>query len=651
MCFEDCVSCAKNAFFIVAENEFRCVNRRLERIAEELTGSRKWKSMYPFNNTPESEPKDWDPDEKCYICNKCHPSSHSMHSSHSESVCVNSCKAGCDCGSDDIETKHSSEQPLDLSVHSRDKQTDRYKDGSEMVTNSVLKVPQPSTAKSSKRRGEGAASKRSYTETELQAALADIQSGKLGTRRAAMIYGIPRSTLRNKVYKLSHEKAANNVKKKPVTATEPSTVNSTKPPVKNHREPSAAVANHSIDEVAQNSYNASESLKQILKQAITQRANNNYTVQDFNSCSSKSHPDTSNQMCNLFADPLAAFLDPGTSLSPLLSQFLLNVQHLALMRNDEEYNNYNVESLSSGNLAVLPDLVRKLTEERLEKERSKVKSEKEENDANSGGSVILKVPSYKPKRSVENTVKSKRESGDEKESSQCSGDAELVEKKDEEVKEKLNSNFYNNVDEYSDHESSSDALNSESKSILDSKSDKRTCSSLNTSDQSNPSTPDGKRNRPKRGRYRNYNRDDLAKAVRAVQKGEMSVHRAVKSNSSQSSGSPNSNSYAAVSFPLWQAALPLFSGDLGASQNSNFFASNMMRKLQENARLSEESHQQPNSNSNDFSLLENVIKSSLEKKSLNSKDKDSNNDQLSDKSKFNASLVALKEVSALDKKD
>ncbi|XP_014278453.1 mushroom body large-type Kenyon cell-specific protein 1 isoform X4 [Halyomorpha halys] len=45
--------------------------------------------------------------------------------------------------------------------------------------------------------------RRSYTEDELQAALRDIQSGKLGTRRAAVIYGIPRSTLRNKVYKIS----------------------------------------------------------------------------------------------------------------------------------------------------------------------------------------------------------------------------------------------------------------------------------------------------------------------------------------------------------------------------------------------------------------------------------------------------------------
>ena len=36
----------------------------------------------------------------------------------------------------------------------------------------------------------------------------------------------------------------------------------------------------------------------------------------------------------------------------------------------------------------------------------------------------------------------------------------------------------------------------------------------------------GKGSRPKRGKYRNYDRDNLLKAVRAVQSGEMSVHRA-----------------------------------------------------------------------------------------------------------------------------
>lgn len=47
--------------------------------------------------------------------------------------------------------------------------------------------------------------RRTYTEEELQKALQDILTGKLGTRRAAVLYGIPRSTLRNKVYKLAME--------------------------------------------------------------------------------------------------------------------------------------------------------------------------------------------------------------------------------------------------------------------------------------------------------------------------------------------------------------------------------------------------------------------------------------------------------------
>lgn len=48
--------------------------------------------------------------------------------------------------------------------------------------------------------------RRAYSEAELQAALRDIQSGRLGTRRAAVLYNIPRSTLRNKVYKLAVER-------------------------------------------------------------------------------------------------------------------------------------------------------------------------------------------------------------------------------------------------------------------------------------------------------------------------------------------------------------------------------------------------------------------------------------------------------------
>ncbi|VIO86053.1 helix-turn-helix, Psq domain containing protein [Brugia malayi] len=45
-------------------------------------------------------------------------------------------------------------------------------------------------------------SKRNYTQADLDAAVRDIRCGRLGTRRASVVYGIPRSTLRNKIYKL-----------------------------------------------------------------------------------------------------------------------------------------------------------------------------------------------------------------------------------------------------------------------------------------------------------------------------------------------------------------------------------------------------------------------------------------------------------------
>ncbi|XP_049958365.1 mushroom body large-type Kenyon cell-specific protein 1 [Schistocerca serialis cubense] len=99
-----------------------------------------------------------------------------------------------------------SEQPLDLSAKAKE----------EASAPSASPVPQPLGLATlsldskqifkAKPRMSAVAGRRTYTEEELQAALRDIQSGKLGTRRAAVIYGIPRSTLRNKVYKLAMER-------------------------------------------------------------------------------------------------------------------------------------------------------------------------------------------------------------------------------------------------------------------------------------------------------------------------------------------------------------------------------------------------------------------------------------------------------------
>jgi hypothetical protein len=57
--------------------------------------------------------------------------------------------------------------------------------------------------------------RRNYSKEELDKAIIDIQSGRIGTRRASVLYGIPRSTLRNKVFRLTNNKLPRNATCKP----------------------------------------------------------------------------------------------------------------------------------------------------------------------------------------------------------------------------------------------------------------------------------------------------------------------------------------------------------------------------------------------------------------------------------------------------
>ncbi|KAK6051392.1 helix-turn-helix protein [Cooperia oncophora] len=99
------------------------------------------------------------------------------------------------------------EQPLDLSrksgleaiidietanyTHKQRKQSQQPVEATEKETNGPEEIV---------RNGYGI--KRNYSQVDLTAAVNDIRCGRLGTRRASVVYGIPRSTLRNKIYKL-----------------------------------------------------------------------------------------------------------------------------------------------------------------------------------------------------------------------------------------------------------------------------------------------------------------------------------------------------------------------------------------------------------------------------------------------------------------
>uniref|UniRef100_A0A1I7ZYP5 HTH psq-type domain-containing protein n=1 Tax=Steinernema glaseri TaxID=37863 RepID=A0A1I7ZYP5_9BILA len=99
----------------------------------------------------------------------------------------------------------SEEQPLDLSSKST------IKIVVEDVSSESPSDSPPMTMKIDTKQENGLAppkmpiivgTKRNYSQLDLEKAVLDIRSGRLGTRRASVVYGIPRSTLRNKIYKL-----------------------------------------------------------------------------------------------------------------------------------------------------------------------------------------------------------------------------------------------------------------------------------------------------------------------------------------------------------------------------------------------------------------------------------------------------------------
>ncbi|CAJ0609324.1 unnamed protein product [Cylicocyclus nassatus] len=107
------------------------------------------------------------------------------------------------------ETRPREEQPLDLSRKSGleaiiDIEAANYshkqRKHQQHQQNFATVEKEPASSEDLIRNGYGM--KRNYSQVDLTAAVNDIRCGRLGTRRASVVYGIPRSTLRNKIYKL-----------------------------------------------------------------------------------------------------------------------------------------------------------------------------------------------------------------------------------------------------------------------------------------------------------------------------------------------------------------------------------------------------------------------------------------------------------------
>lgn len=713
----------------------------LERVAEELMGAGKWKRLTkPFKELETNEPEDWSPEDMCYFCNaKKQPpyvDADDLSTSSDQGIVPVSFPSGfllpwCTSYGGPTSPSSLSDQPLDLSMHSSRRTSDKDKSRGlfyvssstrnngesthDIPKRSVLKVPQVPVNHGHKKRLDSNC-KRSYTEEELQAALRDIQSGKLGTRRAAVIYGIPRSTLRNKVYKLAMERnrgTRNNTSKICNGGKKLDSEQKDKDKECTESEKSTSCKQSSV------AASASESLRQLLKNTITQK------TQSVSKNNDKHKSDVNQLQSPIFYNSEATVdmlntLEYSQTLAPFLSQILSNIQHFALTKYKENYNNPTISALKDDlKLPLLHDLIRRLMEERLDAEReqhhdpqkspqesSTAEGSIDDGGADSSANVILKIPSYKPAKSPPTNSDTVVSSSPVLPSSSCTSGSssssshgharnkgitvslkELIARS---ISQRVNnSHLFEDGPPSKRPHVSTDAkcLNNSSTSCTPSASHKQ---SIHYSSSSVDNSKSEKRTRPKRGRYRNYDRDNLARAVRAVQRGEMSVHRAgtyfgvphstleykvkerhllrprkreniasssnigscsllTKSGQSPITNVKNSNTTGTngsnsktqknnsasesidppnglkslmdseqfamgLSLPsqlsLWQS-MPFFSMDFSQLNSNNFFASQMMRKLQENARLHEEAQQKRKNQ--DIGILETLIKSTLER--------------------------------------
>ncbi|XP_054286182.1 mushroom body large-type Kenyon cell-specific protein 1-like isoform X2 [Macrosteles quadrilineatus] len=633
----------------------------LERVAEELMGRRKWRQLQKLVSSElacvESpmETQDWEPSDKCNLClQPGHPdtlthvprpaSAGSVSSSVTEDSSptpapamttlesvANSMAASLAAVAALSQGKPpaalyppfpwylgpeppkpgTSEQPLDLSKSSVSKSPppaapaepspDTPPSLQRLVPSPSLKVPAAiNRLYKAKPRLSAVAGRRTYTEDELQAALRDIQSGKLGTRRAAVIYGIPRSTLRNKVYKLAMERERDShlVSPEQVAAKARALLGDKDDDdqeddddkdsgAEEEREVEKALMRPiiSIEDFIRLSsesggFPGTDSLRTLLQHG-------NKTFSDKKEDGSSSPP-----VYPMYPPPLSSELLNGldhSALGPYINRLLGanplgTVNPFTMGSRNSPPQRSPTESQNDLKMSHLELVRRMMLEERLIQEEQQKKdrsfmngsrlgepgpsSSIAQDDETSGSgtppNVILRIPSFKPvpknspgdhsmfplgvkigESSQHSVISPPISAGRSESSSPTSiGKGISVSLKDV-IAKSISQKFQQPTDLHHlphtphglDHYRRADfsqALgcsspimrNHNNNHVDDRKLHHTPTSKPPTSGTNSGTTSGGKGTRPKRGKYRNYDRDSLVEAVRAVQRGEMSVHRA-----------------------------------------------------------------------------------------------------------------------------
>lgn len=393
------------------------------------------------------------------------------------------------------------------------------------------------------------AGRRTYTEDELQAALRDIQSGKLGTRRAAVIYGIPRSTLRNKVYKLALEREReSHLTTSSIKLDEEEMMDEDKElsGAEEEKEVEKALDGPLItmeDILRFSSIDNPETLKSLLLRS----------KEGQEAWTGLEHSSIGPYIQNLLFSPgnlLAAQKVTENEINPLLPEvikrMIVQEQLLKEQQQKSHLNNGDNERLarpSPSNSVIM----------KTEKSKSESDMETEESSSN----VILKIPSFKPTtskngcdlfRSVEtSSIVSPTVTSDSSSPPILPGKGMTLKDVKDVIAQSISQKFQQSLEParrpiiemeykrggFTPPLSGISVIKSQqeiNRPFQQAQQQQQQQSQQQQSQQQKPqqsgSTQGGKGTRPKRGKYRNYDRDSLVEAVRAVQRGEMSVHRA-----------------------------------------------------------------------------------------------------------------------------
>ncbi|XP_015839258.2 mushroom body large-type Kenyon cell-specific protein 1 isoform X2 [Tribolium castaneum] len=410
----------------------------------------------------------------------------------------------------------SGEQPLDLSKGAASAATEGK------TPNNNVRLPTLDTKHifKAKPRMSAVAGRRTYTEDELQAALRDIQSGKLGTRRAAVIYGIPRSTLRNKVYKLALERE----RESHLNSTTPLKLDEEEV-MEDDKELSGAEEEKEVEKALQaplcdilrfsNVEIPPEALKALLQK--------NKEGQE--PWAGMEHSEVGPYIQNL----LLASQNLLSNQKPLENSVLNSVvpEFVKRLITDETKNNGDTVSRPSPSNSAAP----------------KPKSESDMETEESPSNVILKIPSFKPtsskngcdlfRGSETGSMVSPPVTSESGSPPILPGKGMTIKDVKDVIAQSISQKFQQTLEPRRPSISEMDYKRGGFTPPLASG-----ISVMKTQDLTRPYQPPpkpqqspapatgGKGTRPKRGKYRNYDRDSLVEAVRAVQRGEMSVHRA-----------------------------------------------------------------------------------------------------------------------------